>query len=129
MHTLNQQPLVTFPNLCLSTLSNYSVKDENELATFDGCSSSTIKLNNQTVLYLREVNNFLALVCILREENFDKQGLIDYNFQCFKDAIQEIFATKNDAECVPVQTNGVNGEQYSIEGSSMKEDESSSITR
>lgn len=100
------------------------MKDENELATFDGCSSSTIKLNNQTVLYLREVNNFLALVCILREENFDKQGLIDYNFQCFKDAIQEIFNTKNEAEIArPAQTNGTNGEQYSIEGSSMKEDE------
>lgn len=98
------------------------MKDENELATFDGCSSSsTIKLNNQTVLYLREVNNFLALVCILREENFDKQGLIDYNFQCFKDAIEEIF-TKND-EIIAHQTNGQNGEQYSIEAVSMKDDE------
>lgn len=92
------------------------MKDENELAAFDGCSSSTIKLNNQTVLYLREVNNFLALVCILREENFDKQGLIDYNFQCFKDAIEEIFNTKNDEIAIrPPQTNGENGEQYSIE--------------
>ena len=102
----------------LTCLFFTSIKDENELATFDGCSSSTIKLNNQTVLYLREVNTFLALVCILREENFDKQGLIDYNFQCFKDAIEEIF-TKND-EIIAHQTNG---EQYSIEAVSMKEDE------
>lgn len=93
-----------------------SVKDENELATFDGCSSSTIKLNNQTVLYLREVNNFLALVCILREENFDKQGLIDYNFQVFKDAIQEIFSTKNDE--IVQQSNGKDNDQYSIDDSS-----------
>lgn len=62
-------------------------------SSFDANSSSTIKLNNGTVLYLREVNKFLALVCILREDNFDKQGLIDYNFNCFREAIQEVFET------------------------------------
>lgn len=50
------------------------------------------------MLYLREVNKFLALVCILREENFIKQGLIDYNFQCFRKSIQDVFVQqKNDA--------------------------------
>lgn len=48
--------------------------DETEVNTFNSQSSSLIKLNNGTVLYLREVNKFLALVCILREENFQKQG-------------------------------------------------------
>lgn len=67
--------------------------DEIEQSSFDANSSSTIKLNNGTVLYLREVNRFLALVCILREDNFDKQGLIDYNFNCFREAIQEVFDT------------------------------------
>jgi Ras-related GTP-binding protein C/D len=70
-----------------------SVNDEGEGSTFDNSSSSTIKLNTGTVLYLREVNKFLALVCILREDNFDKQGLIDYNFQCFRQSIQEVFET------------------------------------
>ena len=42
---------------------------------FDAKSSSLIKLNNNTVLYLKEVNKFLALVCILREENFTRQGI------------------------------------------------------
>lgn len=42
-------------------------------------------------MYLREVNKFLALVCILREENFNRQGVIDYNFICFRDAISEVF--------------------------------------
>ncbi|RWS23555.1 ras-related GTP-binding protein C-like isoform X1, partial [Leptotrombidium deliense] len=74
----------------------YGVKDDGEGSTFDSCSSSTIKLNNQNVLYLREVNKFLALVCILREDRFDKQGLIDYNFQCFRDAIQEVFELKSN---------------------------------
>jgi hypothetical protein len=33
-------------------------------------------------------------VCILREDNFDKQGLIDYNFNCFREAIQEVFESR-----------------------------------
>lgn len=48
--------------------------EEADVNTFNSQSSSLIKLNNGTVLYLREVNKFLALVCILREENFQKQG-------------------------------------------------------
>ena len=30
------------------------------------------------------------MVCILREDNFGKHGLIDYNFHCFRQAIQEV---------------------------------------
>lgn len=41
---------------------------------FDDQSSSLIKLNNGTILYLREVCSYLALVCILREDNFEKQS-------------------------------------------------------
>ena len=36
---------------------------------------------------------FLALVCLLREEVFERQGLIEYNFHCFREAIQEVKAT------------------------------------
>ena len=36
------------------------------------------------------VCRFLALVCLLREEVFDRQGLIEYNFHCFREAIQEV---------------------------------------
>ena len=49
------------------------VEDEH-LASFDKDSSSIIKLNNNTILYLREVSKYLALVCILREDNFIKPG-------------------------------------------------------
>lgn len=48
--------------------------DSVETSAFDKASSSLIKLNNGNILYLREVNKFLALVCILREDNFDRQG-------------------------------------------------------
>lgn len=68
----------------------YFVCSSDETA-FDHQSSSLIRLNNNTILYLREVNKFLALVCILREENFNRQGVIDYNFLCFRDAISEVF--------------------------------------
>lgn len=64
---------------------------------FDDQSSSLIKLNNSTVLYLREVNKFLALVCILREYSFSRQGVIDFNFLCFRDAIHKVFEIKKCA--------------------------------
>eukprot|EP00762_Andalucia_godoyi_P002168 ANDGO_02473.mRNA.1 GTP-binding protein gtr2 len=60
-------------------------------ALYDEGSASIIRLNNKLVLYLREVNRYLALVCIVNEEHFEKQGLIDYNFGCFREAIAEIF--------------------------------------
>lgn len=64
---------------------------------FDDQSSSLIKLNNSTVLYLREVNKFLALVCILREYSFSRQGVIDFNFLCFREAIHKVFEIKKCA--------------------------------
>lgn len=50
----------------------FSQRDD---AAFDEKTRSTIKLNNGTILYLREVNKYLALVCILREDSFEKQGI------------------------------------------------------
>ena len=43
------------------------------------------------MLYLREVNSYLALVCLLRADNLTKRGLIDYNIDCFKRALAQIF--------------------------------------
>lgn len=55
---------------------------------------SVIKMGNGTVLYLREVNKYLALICLLRAETFEKQGLIDYNVHCFKEAMDQVFELK-----------------------------------
>ena len=41
---------------------------------YDKESLAIIKLNNTTVLYLKEVTRFLAVVCILREESFQRKG-------------------------------------------------------
>jgi Ras-related GTP-binding protein C/D len=56
---------------------------------------SVIKLDTDTVLYLREVHKYLALVCLLRSDKFDKHGLVDYNFQTFKKAVTQVFEVGN----------------------------------
>jgi len=69
----------------------YGQADEEGNMAYDEQTHSLIKLSSGTILYLREVNKYLALACLLREDNFDKHGLIDYNFECFKKAMGEVF--------------------------------------
>ncbi|KRZ70707.1 Ras-related GTP-binding protein C, partial [Trichinella papuae] len=54
-------------------------------------SSSVIQLSNHTVLYQRQVNSYLAVVCILRRESFTHRGVINFNFTCLKNAIAQVF--------------------------------------
>ena len=54
-------------------------------------SYSVIRLNNG-VLYMRPVNSHLVIVCLIREDSFEKQGLIDYNFRCLANSIDEILS-------------------------------------
>ncbi|XP_051526669.1 ras-related GTP-binding protein C-like [Myxocyprinus asiaticus] len=74
----------------------YGLKDDSN--AYDKESLAIIKLNNTTVLYLKEVTKFLALVCILREESFERKGLIDYNFHCFRKAIHEVFEVSSSSQ-------------------------------
>uniref|UniRef100_A0A8C2MH30 Ras-related GTP-binding protein n=1 Tax=Cricetulus griseus TaxID=10029 RepID=A0A8C2MH30_CRIGR len=64
----------------------YELKEDGSGSAYDKELMAIIKLNNTT-----EVTKFLALVCILREESFERKGLIDYNFHCFRKAIHEVF--------------------------------------
>ncbi|RVE62924.1 hypothetical protein OJAV_G00162610 [Oryzias javanicus] len=66
----------------------YGLREDGSGSAYDKESMAIIKLNNTTVLYLKEVTKFLALVCILREESFERK---DYNFHCFRKAIHEVF--------------------------------------
>lgn len=50
------------------------LKEDGSGSAYDKESMAIIKLNNTTVLYLKEVTRFLALVCILREESFERKG-------------------------------------------------------
>ncbi|KAL3780590.1 hypothetical protein ACHAW5_006408 [Stephanodiscus triporus] len=59
-------------------------------SAYDSESSSTIYLSNGMVLYLKEVDTMLALVCLTRAENFRKKSLINYNIGCLKKALMAL---------------------------------------
>lgn len=68
--------------------------DENEKeaedSAYDNESASVIRLSNGMVLYLKEVDTMLALVCLTRSENFRKKSLINYNIACLKKALRAL---------------------------------------
>lgn len=68
--------------------------EENYNKAFDDKSTSVIKLDTGMTLYLREVEHLLALVCLVKEDNFDRQHLIDYNINCFKEGARKIFEAR-----------------------------------
>lgn len=59
-------------------------------SAYDKDSASVISLSNGMVLYLKEVDTMLALVCITRSENFRKKSLINYNISRLKKALQSL---------------------------------------
>lgn len=77
-----------------SFLFPFSLKEDGAGTPYNKESTAIIKLNNTTVLYLKEATKFLALFCFVREESFERKGLIDYNFHCFRKAIHEVFEVK-----------------------------------
>ena len=64
---------------------------------YDSSSSSCIHLTNGVVLYLREVESMLALVCLTREEGFEKRGLLDYNIEVFKEAMRKLIRVMRES--------------------------------
>lgn len=74
----------------------YGNQDEGALAEqalkYDPRASCVIKLDNRNLLYMREVDRCLALVCIIREDNFERQHLIDHNIGVFKEALHDMYA-------------------------------------
>ncbi|KRY13880.1 Ras-related GTP-binding protein D [Trichinella patagoniensis] len=71
-------------------------------------SSSVIQLSNHTVLYQRQVNSYLAVVCILRRESFTHRGVINFNFTCLKNAISQVFLHRQEASKSTLNKNSVN---------------------
>jgi len=55
------------------------------------------------VLYLKEVDQMLALVCITRSENFRKKSLINYNIACLKKALRELMKPTNGGSAKPIE--------------------------
>ena len=52
---------------------------------------SSPRQDDGTVIFLREANRSLALVCILSESVLAQQGLLEYNFACFRSALFQLF--------------------------------------
>jgi Ras-related GTP-binding protein C/D len=65
---------------------------------YDDSSTSAIRLNSGMILYLKEVSNYLALVCVLREEHFQRRAVLDYNINCFKDSLKKIIDEIPDSD-------------------------------
>uniref|UniRef100_A0A1I8F6X7 Ras-related GTP-binding protein n=1 Tax=Macrostomum lignano TaxID=282301 RepID=A0A1I8F6X7_9PLAT len=54
-----------------------------------------------TVLLLRGVDRRLALVCVLREEGMDRQGIIEYNFQRVRQGLQKVLSFRQPGAASP----------------------------
>lgn len=80
----------------------YGVKGKQDALAYDNNSASVIKLSNNYMLCLREVNRYLALVCLMRCDSISTQGLVEYNFACFKRAIADLLEARIQAK--PVDT-------------------------
>ena len=65
-----------------------------DAVAYDTDSASVIRLSSDFVLYLREVNKFLALVTLMRTSSYEAAGLIEYNFQIFKSAIDRVIQVR-----------------------------------
>ena len=71
---------------------------------YDTDSASIIHLSNDYTLYLREVNKYLALVCLMREDSWKRGGLVDYNFKQLKDAIAKVLDIKEGGGAAALTT-------------------------
>ncbi len=58
---------------------SFSLTDNEAGLPYDKESMAIIHLNNTTVMYLKEVTKFLAMVCFLRKESFERKGQSVYS--------------------------------------------------
>ncbi|KAF2230454.1 ras-related GTP-binding protein-like protein C [Viridothelium virens] len=58
----------------------------------DAESLITMEKKGSNYLYLREINKYLALICIMSEDSpTEKKALVDYNVSIFQEALQKVF--------------------------------------
>ena len=50
------------------------------------------------MLYLKEVDKSLALVCLINENKLQKQQLINYNIEQFKEGLKSINLIKSSSK-------------------------------
>lgn len=71
-------------------VENEDIEKEEGDSAYDSESASVIRLSKGMVLYLKEVDTMLALVCLTRSDNFRKRNLINYNIRCLKKALRAL---------------------------------------
>ncbi|CAF0958791.1 unnamed protein product [Didymodactylos carnosus] len=81
--------------LCCDLIDVYvdiaSIYESNDNPVLDSMSFCTIELSIGVVLYLKDINEVLALICLVRKESAIKEGLIEHNLQCLKNAVEKLF--------------------------------------
>lgn len=70
---------------------------------------AVIRLSHGHVLWMRELTQHLALICILRQESYEKNGFIEYNFKVVRDAICTILALNKNTEEAPTSQDSSEG--------------------
>ncbi|KAI6191752.1 Ras-related GTP-binding protein D [Aphelenchoides bicaudatus] len=65
--------------------------DRRQSNGYDSNSSAVVMLRTKQVIFMRQVNAYLALVCVIKEEHYERQPLIDYNFGVLKEKIEAVF--------------------------------------
>ncbi|RNA30585.1 Ras-related GTP-binding D [Brachionus plicatilis] len=84
-------------DLVLDISNIYASKDIEGISA-DDSSYTCVKLNNELYLYMKQVNKFLAFVCVIRDEIFmENRGIMDYNLTLFKDSIRDILSAPQNA--------------------------------
>ncbi|KAI9721803.1 MAG: GTP-binding protein gtr2 [Candelaria pacifica] len=66
-------------------------KDDPGYARANPDADSIISLQSGNYLYLKEINKYLALICITKEASTEQRGLIDNNVDVFQDALAQVF--------------------------------------
>lgn len=66
--------------------------DINETGNNDAESLITMERKGNNYLYLREINKYLALICLMGNDSpAEKKALIDYNVGVFQEALAQVF--------------------------------------
>jgi len=92
----------------------YGQDQEEESVAFDSGSAAIISLNNGMVLYMKEVSKYLALVCLMRQDNLQRQGLIEYNVDILKNSLKDVLTV---GSVTPRASMSAASEQGSMQGS------------
>ncbi|OMP83016.1 GTP-binding protein gtr2 [Diplodia seriata] len=72
--------------------NGYTDGDVEETGNNDAESLITMERKGNNYLYLREINKYLALICLMGEDSpAEKKALIDYNVGVFQEALAQVF--------------------------------------